>query len=127
MNIAVKIRPFGKAVETRNIAVKVPETCNEPAMVVVVAGGTLSPLFKSLLAPFPTMEEGTAGYIRWLTENNAASNSLVSLQVMPTPSYGYQGKLLEDLPVSVVELLRYSDGGGGSDHADLAESGRLCG
>ena len=67
-------------------------------MAVVIAGGTLDGACKPFVAPFPTAEEGTRGFIRWLTENNQPSTSLLTLQIFPSTSYGYKGKMLEDLP-----------------------------
>jgi len=121
VNLTVKIRPFNKPVETRNITVKVPENMRDSAMVVLVAGGSVGPMLKPLFSPAPTSEEGVSGIIRYLTTNNTSAQSLITVEAFPSPTYAYKGKLLRDMPMPLYELLRYAEfgmaaqRGGGAD------------
>lgn len=104
VEFAVKIRPYGKPVETRTVTMKVPEYATEPAMIAVVAGGANGMMLKPLTAPIPTPEEGVQGLVRWIT-NNPPTQSLLTAQVLPSPSYGYRGRMLRDLPDPISDLL----------------------
>ncbi len=110
VNLSVNIRPYGKPLETRTVSVKVPERATEPVMLVVVAGGTMAPFVKPLLSPEPTSEEGLKGVVRWLT-NNPSNQSLLTVKILPSPSYGYRAHLLRDVPLPVLDLLRFAETG----------------
>lgn len=112
VTLAVKIRPYGKPVETKTVTVKVPEYTSEPVMAVVVAGGTNGLMLKPLTEPFPTTEEGVDGPIRWLTGLPSAQ-SMITVQAFPSPSYGYRGRMLRNLPEAVADLLRFGELGVG--------------
>lgn len=122
VNLTVKIRPFGKPVEIRTVSVKVPDNASEPLMLVVVAGGTNGSVFKPFLASTPEPEEGVAGIVRWLTENNTPAKSLITMQLYPTPSYAYKGKMLSDAPAPLIEALRYNDIGAAGRGSILNDS-----
>jgi sugar lactone lactonase YvrE len=112
VNITVKIRPYGKPVETQKVSVKVPAYASEPAMAVVVAGGTQAFALKPLVAPLPNAEEGVRGMVRWLTDNPTAK-SVLTAQVFPSPSYGFRGRMLSDVPMPLLDLLMLSEYAGG--------------
>ncbi|MHB9130676.1 MAG: SpoIVB peptidase S55 domain-containing protein [Armatimonadota bacterium] len=110
VNLDVSIRPFGKPLETRRVTVTVPKYAPEPVMLVAVAGGTLNFMLKPLLQPTPTPEEGVKGLIRWFTDNPKANSVLVA-QALPSPSYGYRGSMLRNVPMAVLDMLRISETG----------------
>lgn len=121
INLAVRIRPFGKPAETRNVAITVPKYAVDPMMLVLVAGGGESAALKQLLTPLPTPEEGIKGIIRFLTKGPAAQ-SLFTAQLFPTPSYVYRGNTLKEMPLSYAELLGFGDTVGTQGSGDDGES-----
>jgi len=118
VNLTVKIRPYGKPVETQKIAVKVPNYASEPVMAIIIAGGTQAAMLKPLVSAPPTAEEGVRGVVRWLTDNPSAK-SLLTAEVFPTPSYGYRGHMLNDVPAPLFDLLQLSEYAGGMPRINL--------
>jgi hypothetical protein len=112
VTFTVKVRPYGKPVETQTTTLKVPEFATEPVMAAVIAGGANALMLKPLVSPFPTAEEGIRGLVRWLTDSPSA-RSLVTAQVFPSPSIGYRGQMLRDLPRPVLDLLQIAEFAGG--------------
>ncbi|MHB9025161.1 MAG: SMP-30/gluconolactonase/LRE family protein [Armatimonadota bacterium] len=111
VSLDVRVRPYGKPVETRKVAVTVPKYVTDPVMAVVVAGGVHGFMLKTLVDAPPATEEGIKGIVRYLTQI-PSSQSLLTIQAFPTPSYAYRGHVLRDMPMSVLDLLRISDAGG---------------
>ena len=125
VTLSVHIRPYGKPVETRLVTVKVPQNTTDPVMLVLVAGGVHAPILKPLFSPPPTPEEGTEGLIRWLTATQGNPKNLLAVQVFPSPSYGFRGQLLHDLPSPVLDMLRVADSDTGMTPDDISgDSGR---
>ncbi len=118
VNLTVKIRPYGKPVETLKIPVKVPAYASEPAVAVVVAGGTQAFALKPLVSALPASEEGIKGMVRWLTDNPSAK-SILTAEVYPSPSYGFRGHMLTDVPMPLLDLLQLSEYGGGMPRINL--------
>ena len=110
ITLSVKVRPYGKPVETLTSKLKIPEQATESAMIAIVAGGTLAPFLKPLYTAPPTPEEGLKGIVRLLTDNPSAQ-SMITAQVFPTPSYGYHGNMLRDLPMPLFDVLRSAEAG----------------
>jgi len=110
VTLTVKIRPYGKPLETLTTKLKIPEQATESAMIAIVAGGTLAPLLKPLYTAPPTPEEGIKGIVRLLTDNPSAQ-SMLTAQVFPSPSYGYHGYMLRDMPSPVFDLLHAAEAG----------------
>ena len=110
VTLSVKVRPYGKPVETLTSTLKIPEQATEPAMVAIVAGGTMAPLLKSLYTAPPTPEEGLRGIVRILTDNPSAE-SMLTAQVFPTPSYGYHGQMIDDLTMPLFDVLHSAEAG----------------
>ena len=110
VNLTVKVRPFGKPLESYTIPVRVPENATEPVMLVAVAGGTMWPLLKPFERPNPLPEQGLKGIVDWLIEG-PSTQSLITAKILPSPSYGYRGHMLRDLPAQVLDLLRFADTG----------------
>lgn len=108
VNFAVKIRPYGKPVETQQASVKVPDYASDPAMAVLVAGGAHGMQLKSLLEPMPVPEEGVKGLVRWFTQV-PSGNNILTTQLFPSPSYGYRGRMLRDMPLPLLDLLQLTD------------------
>ncbi|HOF86989.1 MAG TPA: SpoIVB peptidase S55 domain-containing protein [Armatimonadota bacterium] len=108
VNLAVRIRPYGKPVELQQVTVTVPDYVSDPAMAVLVAGGAHGMQLKSLLEPMPTPEEGVKGLVRWFTRIPSAKN-LITTQLFPSPSYGYRGRMLRDLPLPLLDLMQLND------------------
>jgi hypothetical protein len=108
VNLAVKVRPYGKPVEVQHVSVTVPDYVSDPAMAVLVAGGAHGMLLKSLLEPMPTPEEGVKGLVRWFTQVPNGKN-LLTTQLFPSPSYGYRGRMLRDMPLPLLDLLQLTD------------------
>ncbi|MHB0937487.1 MAG: SpoIVB peptidase S55 domain-containing protein [Armatimonadota bacterium] len=126
VNLTVKVRPYGKPLEIYNMPVRVPENATEPVMLVAVIGGVMWPVLKMYDRPYPMPEQGLKGIVDWLTVG-PSTKSLVTAKILPTPSYGYRGRMLRDLPMQILDLLRFADtgvvpqgqGGGGEERAGL--------
>jgi len=110
VNLTVKVRPYGKPLESYIIPVKVPENAAEPVMLVAVAGGGMWPVLRQYDRPIPLPEQGLKGIIDWLT-HDPSTQSLITAKLLPTPSYGYRGRMLRDLPPHILDLLRFADTG----------------
>jgi hypothetical protein len=110
VNLTVKVRPFGKPLETHTIPVRVPDNATEPVMLVAVAGGAMWPMLRPYDRPFPQPEQGLKGIVKWLTEE-PPTQSLITAKILPSPSYGYRGHMLRDLPAHILDLLRFADTG----------------
>ncbi|HEX2950776.1 MAG TPA: hypothetical protein VHV83_14615, partial [Armatimonadota bacterium] len=123
VNLAVNIRPYGKPVETRTVSIKVPRYASEPMMMVVVAGGANALQLKPQLSPLPSSDEGVRGIIRWLTDNPTAK-SIMTAQVLPSASYAYRGRLINELPSPMIDVLRYGDSGGSLTQASIVGNGQ---
>lgn len=126
VNLTVKVRPYGKALETYTVPVQVPENATEPVMLVAVAGGVMWPMLRMYDRPFPLPEQGMKGIVNWLT-TAPPTTSLITAKILPAPSYGYRGRMLRDLPVQILDLLRFADtglmpqaaGGSGEERAGM--------
>jgi len=110
VNLTVKVRPYGKPLETYNVPVKVPDNATEPVMLVAVAGGVMWPMLKPFDRPFPQPEQGLKGIVDYLTVA-PPTRSLITAKILPSPSYGYRGHMLRDLPTQILDLLRFADTG----------------
>lgn len=110
VNLTVKVRPYGKALETYTVPVKVPDNATEPVMLVAVAGGVMWPMLKQFDRPYPLPEQGLKGIVDWLTVA-PPTKSLITAKILPSPSYGYRGHMLRDLPMHILDLLRFADTG----------------
>jgi len=110
VHLTVKIRPYGKPLETYTIPVRVPENTTDPQMLVAVAGGVMWPVLRPYDRPFPQPEQGLKGIVSWLTQE-PSTESLLTAQILPSPSYGYRGHMLRDLPTQILDLLRFADTG----------------
>lgn len=126
VNFTVRIRPYGKPVETQQLTVKVPDNTAAPMMMVVIAGGASSQMLKSMVTPTPTPEEGIKGLVRWLMDDSP-SQSLVSLQALPLPSYAYQGVTLNEIPAQISDLLRLGETGGALSQVSLNQGNPTSG
>ena len=120
VNVTVKIRPYGKPLETQQIAVKVPAYTSEPIMAILVAGGANGIALNPYMYATPAPEEGVKGIVRWLTKTPPAQ-SLLTVQLFPTPSYGYRGTVMNELPAPFFDMVRLLDSNGATQNPDSDE------
>jgi hypothetical protein len=106
VNLTVFIRPYGKPVEKKVITVKVPENTTETDVIIAVAGGADEKYLKPLLMPFPSPDEGIHGIVRWLS-SSASAQSLLTLSLYPSMSYGYRGHQFNDVSLPLAQLLQF--------------------
>ncbi len=105
VNLDITLRPYGKAEETKRVAVTVPPYTNDPLLLLAVtSGGAGGPIRQQLTPPFYA-EEGVKGMVRWLTAEIPESHLLVAA-VFPSPSIAFHGQFLPNLPAPVLSCLR---------------------
>ena len=117
VRLFVHLRPYGKPVEIHTVEVTAPSSSLEPAMIVLVSGGVHAQRLQPLLSTLPEPDEGARGIVRWFT-SSPPSNTIMTSQVLYTPSLNYRGRAIPDMPPPLLDMLQFADGTG-APHAGI--------
>ncbi len=97
VKLTVKIRRYDQQMETRRLAVTVPEHYARTMMAIGVIGGAEVGLSRQVMLAMPTRAEGEKGLVRLLS-GDLSGRRLVVASFQPAPSYQMDGGQLLDLP-----------------------------
>ena len=120
VNLTVKIRRFDQQMETRQLAVKVPENYACSMLAIGVIGGAEVGLSRQVQVVMPARAEGEKGLLRLLS-GELSGRRLLLASFQPEPSYTLDGQQLLDLPAPLSDLLPLADLGASHPLAGAAQ------